>query len=43
MMREGTKTRTSQQISQDLETLAATVTVASGAVGAYGDGGRRRR
>jgi zinc protease len=27
MMREGTKTRTSQQISQDLETMAATVNV----------------
>lgn len=33
MMREGTKTRSSQQISQDLETLAATVTVGSGASG----------
>jgi len=32
-MREGTKTRSSQQISQDLETLAATVTVGSGASG----------
>jgi zinc protease len=29
MMREGTKTRSSQQISQDLETLAANVTVGS--------------
>ena len=33
MMREGTKTRSSQQISQDLETLAATVAVGSGASG----------
>jgi zinc protease len=30
MMREGTATRTSQQMSQDLETLAAQVTVVSG-------------
>ena len=29
MMREGTRTRSSQQISQDLETLAANVTVGS--------------
>jgi zinc protease len=33
MMREGTKTRSSQQISQDLETLAAGVTVTSGVSG----------
>jgi zinc protease len=33
MMREGTKTRSSQQISQDLETLAANVTVGSGVSG----------
>jgi zinc protease len=31
MMREGTTTRTSQQISQELETMAANVTVTSGA------------
>ena len=33
MMREGTKTRSSQQISQDLETLAAMVTVGTGPSG----------
>jgi zinc protease len=33
MMREGTTTRSSQQISQDLETLAANVTVGSGVSG----------
>jgi zinc protease len=31
MMREGTKTKSSQQISQELETMAANVTVGSGA------------
>ena len=39
MMREGTKTRSSQQISQELETLAATSTVGSGASGIDGHGG----
>ena len=33
MMREGTKTRTSQQISQDLETMAANVNVFSSTSG----------
>ena len=33
MMREGTKTRSSQQISQDLETLAANVTVGTPVAG----------
>ena len=33
MMREGTATKSSQQISQELETMAANVTVGSGAAG----------
>ena len=35
MMREGTKTRSSQQISQELETMAASVNVGSGASGPF--------
>jgi zinc protease len=35
MMREGTTTRTSQQISQELETMSANVTVGSGTSGTF--------
>jgi zinc protease len=35
MMREGTTTRSSQQISQELETMSASVTVGSGASGTF--------
>ena len=42
MMREGTTTKSSQQISQELETMAANVTVGSGTVRTVCDGVGRR-
>ena len=42
MMREGTTTQTSQQISQELETMAANVTVGGSTVGPDRDRVRRR-
>ena len=38
LMREGTKTRSSQQISQELERMAAIVTVGTRCLGRHGDG-----